>query len=157
MAGNRYCCNIISVPIIVEQKCGILKCLPHAQVLLPFLITVIVLRVDRSFFVMYADSLFSIRGGCEALSVSARHCGEVGPPYSAEEHDKCCLDGVDDKGEEYCGLFGNAIKDEHGLDGEMPGAGSVGRGDEDGEGSDAEDEESGEGGNVAGEVEGEEG
>lgn len=91
------------------------------------------------------------------MSVSARHCGEVGPPYSAEEHDKCCLDGVDDKGEEYCGLFGNAIKDEHGLDGEMPGAGSVGRGDEDGEGSDAEDEESGEGGNVAGVVEGEEG
>lgn len=64
---------------------------------------------------------------------------------------------MDDKGEEYCGLFGDAIKDEHRLDSEMPGAGSVGRGNKDGEGADAEDEEAGEGGNIAGEVEGEEG
>lgn len=85
------------------------------------------------------------------------HCGEVGPPYCTEENDEGRLDGVDNEGEENGGLLGNAIKDEHRLDGEMPGACTVRRGDEDGEGADAEDEESGERVDAAREVEGEEG
>lgn len=83
--------------------------------------------------------------------------GEVGPAEGAEEDDEGGLDGVDDEGEEDGGLLGDAIEDEHGLDGEVPGAGSVGGGNEDGKASCAEDEEACHGADVAGGIEGEEG
>ena len=82
---------------------------------------------------------------------------KVGRGVYAEDDDEERLYGVDSEGEEYGGLIGDAVEDEHGLDGEMPGTGTVGGGDDDGEGSDAEDEEAGEGADAAGEVEGVEG
>ena len=65
---------------------------------------------------------------------------KVGRGVYAEDDDEERLYGVDSEGEEYGGLIGDAVEDEHGLDGEMPGTGTVGGGDDDGEGTDAEDE-----------------
>ena len=49
---------------------------------------------------------------------------------------------MDDE-DEIEGLFiSHAIEDEHGLDGKMPGAGTVGRGHDDGYGADDEGDES---------------
>ena len=64
------------------------------------------------------------------------------PCIDAEDDDKKGLDGMDDE-DEIEGLFiSHAIEDEHGLDGKMPGAGTVGRGHDDGYGADDEGDES---------------
>ena len=52
---------------------------------------------------------------------------------------------------------GNAVEDEHGLDGEVPGTGSVGRGNDDGDGTYDEGHQGTAQSEVAGEVEAEEG
>lgn len=75
------------------------------------------LRIDSVFF--------------ECCTVTHRR--KVGPSHSTEENDEGRLDGVDHEGEEDGGLLGNAIKNEHRLDGKVPRAGTVGCGDEDGE------------------------
>ena len=48
---------------------------------------------------------------------------------------------MDDEHEKQGLLVGYAIEDEHGLDGKVPGAGTVGRGHDDGYGADDEGDE----------------
>ena len=62
-----------------------------------------------------------------------------------------------DEDEVECRLVGDAIEDEHGLDGEMPGACSVGSGHDDGDASHDEGDEGTLHAEPGGEVEAEEG
>ena len=57
------------------------------------------------------------------------------PGVDAEEYDEHGLQGMDDKNEIKGLLVGDTIEDEHRLDGEMPGACSVGRRHDDGDGA----------------------
>lgn len=79
------------------------------------------------------------------------------PGVDAEEDDEHSLQGVHDKHEIKGLLVGDTIEDEHRLDGEMPGACTVGGGHDDGDGAhDERDKGAGEP-EVGGGVEAEEG
>lgn len=72
-----------------------------------------------------------------AILHSLRKCQPRPCPYS-KQYDEYCLDRVDDEHEIERVALGHAIEDQHRLDGKMPRAGAVGRGDEHGDAADDE-------------------
>ena len=92
-----------------------------------------------------------LRGGLLA------HEALCNPGVDAEEYDEHGLQGMHDKHEIKGLLVGDTIEDEHRLDGEMPGACSVGRRHDDGDGAHDEGDQGAGEAEVGGGVEAEEG